>query len=434
MSVSAAILTVTTIPQYIKERWEDLRGILGFGDSDVDLLDCRVSVIAGGNVNYAFGLTITTSSSASSSSSSDHVQTKELFLKQAPEFVAIFGPDGFPLTSQRMQLEMDVYDEWKKLLEPGLATQYLPTIYYFDKSHMVVIMEFLDGYTLLDHVLVSDHLPSFAALEQIANSLGDFMGKMHAKTHSTVLDPERIEYLRQHYENRDMRDIQLQFVFSKCYHEATDEQREGLALTPDFMNQVELLKRQYDAQENAGGGLVLSHGDLHPGSVMVNTNNGLTKVIDPEFTVYGPPGLDVGSLLSGYCLAAIHQAFQNNTTAADDIVKHAQAVWDSYTKAFTASYQGSSTTVDSDNNALDILLRDIAVETVGFTVAEVCRTALEFAGGRKWLQFDDPRKKAAAKKAALLLVNNSMIARHENGIELLWNELKEACAMALESR
>ena len=28
----------------------------------------------------------------------------------------------------------------------------------------------------------------------------------------------------------------------------------------------------------------------------------------------------------------------------------------------------------------------IAAEAVGFAVAEVCRTALGFAGGRKWLQ------------------------------------------------
>ena len=42
----------------------------------------------------------------------------------------------------------------------------------------------------------------------------------------------------------------------------------------------------------------LCHGDLHPGSIMVNSD-GICKIIDPEFTVYGPPGLDVGSVLSG---------------------------------------------------------------------------------------------------------------------------------------
>ena len=35
---------------------------------------------------------------------------------------------------------------------------------------------------------------------------------------------------------------------------------------------------------------------------------------------YGPPGLDVGSLLSGFVLGAIHQAYSNNPAAVETIV------------------------------------------------------------------------------------------------------------------
>jgi len=72
-------------------------------------------------------------------------------------------------------------------------------------------------------------------------------------------------------------------------------------------NQVAVLKAQYDGKDPACP-CVLSHGDLHPGSVMANVASGKVKVIDPEFTVYAPPGLDVGSLLSGFVLAAVHHA------------------------------------------------------------------------------------------------------------------------------
>jgi 5-methylthioribose kinase len=322
--------------------------------------------------------------------------------------VAIFGPDGFPLTSERMQREMDVYDEWKALLGAELTAKYLPNIYYFDKSHMVVVMEFLDGYDLLDHVLV-DHAAGDYYHPQVATSLGDFMGKTHAQTHSSKVDDERRAYLTQHFENREMRDIQLEFVFTKCYKEATDEQRSGLTLTPAFMKEVELLKNQYNGQQTDS--LVLTHGDLHPGSVMVDSN-GNTKVIDPEFTVYGPPGLDVGSLLSGYCLGAIHQAFSNNPQAVERIVDGAQAIWDAYSKAMM------------EGGISQDLLKEIEIESVGFTVAEVCRTALEFAGGRKWLQFEDAEVKSAAKKAALQVVDKCMVARHTGGMDLLLNEMK----------
>mmetsp|Transcript_289 Transcript_289/g.712 ORF Transcript_289/g.712 Transcript_289/m.712 type:complete len:408 (+) Transcript_289:215-1438(+) len=397
---TAKILTVETVPSYIKDHWSGEGGIGKAVVSTTDVVDAEtaikgidVSAIQGGNVNYAFRIKLPA------------LNNKIIFLKQAPEFVAIFGPDGFPLTSERMQREMDVYSEWKTLLGDELASRYLPNIYFFDKSHMAVIMEFLDGYELLDHVLV-DHAGDYN--DKVATCLGDFMGKTHAKTHCSKVDDERKAYLTSHFENREMRDIQLEFVFSKCYKEATDEQRAGLTLTPEFMKEVETLKNQYDGKNTSS--LVLTHGDLHPGSVMVDPA-GNTKVIDPEFTVYGPPGLDVGSLMSGYCLGAIHQAYSNNPDAVKRIVDGAEAIWKSYCDAMTEGGLGD-------------LLKEIEVESVGFTVAEVCRTALEFAGGRKWLQFEDSETKSAAKKAALQLVDRCMIARHDGGMKLLLQEMK----------
>ena len=270
---------------------------------------------------------------------------------------------------------------------------------------MVIAMEFLEGYELLDHVLVSEHCNVHP---NVASHLGDFMGKTHAKTHSSQIDAARKEYLTNHYENRPMRDIQLEFVWTKCFKEATDEQRAGLNITEAFMKEVELMKSQYDGKTHS---LVLSHGDIHPGSVMVDPD-GKTKVIDPEFTVYGPPGLDVGSLLSGFVLGAIHQAYSKNPTAVEAIVKGAKDIWDAYVKAL------------KEGGISDEIIKSIEIEAVGFTVQEVCRTALEFAGGRKWLQFEDPDTKMGARKAALQVVDKCMIARHEGGMQLLLDEMK----------
>ena len=112
MTVTAAqILTAETIPNYLKDRLDELKVI--------DTVEgIKVDAIQGGNVNYAFCITLGNGNT--------------VFLKQAPEFVAIFGPDGFPLTSERMQREMDVYSEWKTQLGEDLASKYLPNIHYFD--------------------------------------------------------------------------------------------------------------------------------------------------------------------------------------------------------------------------------------------------------------------------------------------------------------
>jgi 5-methylthioribose kinase len=286
---------------------------------------------------------------------------------------------------------------------------------------MVAVMEFLEGHTLLDHVLVDSNLSTMDPA--IAAGLGEFMGKVHAATHSSTLSTEQKQAYVTEYENREMRDVQLEFVFTKCYKEATDEQRAGLNVTPEFLQEIELLKQQYNGQSNS---LVLSHGDLHPGSVMVDPTTGSVKVIDPEFTVYGPPGLDVGSLLSGYCLGAIHQAFSSDTnpqaaTAVDSIIAACHAIWESYV---TALKSGGITDA--------ALLKSMEVETVGFTVAEVCRTAMEFAGGRKWLQFENSATRAASKKAALQLVDQCMIARHEGGMALLLERLKAVATTAVQ--
>mmetsp|Transcript_21487 Transcript_21487/g.44168 ORF Transcript_21487/g.44168 Transcript_21487/m.44168 type:complete len:126 (+) Transcript_21487:268-645(+) len=125
MTVTAAqILTTESVPQYLKDRWDSEGGLgskLG-GTADDALEGIAVSAIMGGNVNYAFCIRLPA------------LDNKAIFLKQAPEFVAIFGPDGFPLTSERMQREMDVYSEWKELLGETLDKKYLPEIYYFDSE------------------------------------------------------------------------------------------------------------------------------------------------------------------------------------------------------------------------------------------------------------------------------------------------------------
>jgi 5-methylthioribose kinase len=112
--VAAEILTIETIPAYLGTRLNALKGVVDSVDSVV-----KVEAILGGNVNYAFCITLD--------------DGMKVFLKQAPEFVAIFGPDGFPLTSERMQREMDCYSEWQDLLD-GEVADLLPDIYYFDSK------------------------------------------------------------------------------------------------------------------------------------------------------------------------------------------------------------------------------------------------------------------------------------------------------------
>ena len=116
---SDKILTAETVPQYLNDHAEEI----GVCPPNANL---TANAILGGNVNYAF--------------CAIEVETnKKIFVKQAPEFVAIFGPDGLPLTSARMKQEIAVFEEWKGILGPELCAKYLPNIYKFDSKYILVL-------------------------------------------------------------------------------------------------------------------------------------------------------------------------------------------------------------------------------------------------------------------------------------------------------
>lgn len=95
------------------------------------------------------------------------------------------------------------------------------------------------------------------------------------------MSAERAAQLSQDFQNKELRAVQLEYVFSKCYH--TEEGRE-LRGDQTYMIEVERLKALYKGEQGAGG-LALCHGDCHAGSVMVDALKGSVKIIDPEFAV-----------------------------------------------------------------------------------------------------------------------------------------------------
>jgi hypothetical protein len=78
----------------------------------------------------------------------------------------------------------------------------------------------------------------------VAAGLGTFMGVTHAATHESVIGPAAALELKVAFENRPMRNVQLEYVFSKCYREAAA----AAPLRDDaaFMAEVAQLKAAYD--------------------------------------------------------------------------------------------------------------------------------------------------------------------------------------------
>lgn len=386
----AAILTQDTVADYVTKNASQINVF----PPDASL---AATAIQGGNVNFAFCVR--------------SIDGKAVFVKQAPEYVAVFGPDGLPLTSTRIQKEVAILKEWTTILGDE-ADVYLPKVHYFDDENKVFVMEFLEDFVLLDHHLVAS--PSPATELSIATQLGEFMARTHLATHSSKITSDRAAFLTIEYENRALRDIQLEYVFTKAYKEESSQLSTEFKVDDRFLAEINALKARYNGEVGAGN-MSLCHGDLHPGSVMVKIGDATqVRVIDPEFTVFGPPGLDVGSLFSGYILAAVHQSY----TTTNEEVK-AESV-SSITKGVAAAWETYSS-VMRKGGVTDEIIREIEVETVGFAVAEVCRTALGHAGMRLWLQFDDKEVHEAAVETALSIVQKCMTTRHDGGIQVLFD-------------
>jgi len=386
-----SILTVDSVSDYVSKHAAEINVF----PPDAEL---TAEAIQGGNVNFAFCVRSSCG--------------KSVFVKQAPEYVAVFGPDGLPLTSTRIQKEVSILGEWKAILGDEADT-FLAALHYFDDENKVFVMEFLEGFLLLDEHLVSPKLTPNAD-KQIAIQMGTFMAKTHLATHSSKVSAERAAYLTTEYENRALRDIQLEYVFTKAYEETSEQTSTGFDVDDQFRSEINALKARYNG-ETGSNNFSLCHGDLHPGSVMVKIedDDANIKVIDPEFCVYGPPGLDVGSLLSGFILAAVHHSYSDSEAetknkAVRSINEGIKASWDAYKSVLSGSIASE-------------LIREIEIESVGFAVAEVCRTALGHAGIRLWLQFDDPKVKEAAVQKALSIVQKCMTARHDEGMKVLFD-------------
>lgn len=368
-----SILTTETLPAYLTEHSAAI-GVLG-----VDAV-VTCTELHGGNLNYAFHAT-----------DGQH----SLFVKQAPDFIKCFGPDA-KLHRERMQLEVDVYQRWGEQLKED-ATKYLPQIYFFDPASMVFVMEFLGSHTLLEELLQTQA----AIPHPVWESIGAFMSFSHARTHSTVVSEDRALKLHEEFKNPVLREIQLAYVFSKCYQDSENpagkDNSQGIALGTDeaFMAEVEMLRAAYRGEQAQNR--ALCHGDLHAGSLMVNCESGSAKVIDPEFCVYGPPGLDLGSLLASVVICALNARFGAPQASSAWAVQAVTAVWDSYSQRLRA--EGLS----------EDILQQIAADSIGFTCAEVARTSLGFAGVR-CLQLEGDEHKAALD-AALGLVRRCMLGR-----------------------
>ena len=236
----------------------------------------HVSEMGDGNLNFIFRI----------KDSDEH----SVILKFAPPYLRLLGP-SFELPQNRICVEMHTLSYFQTF-----APSYLPKILHMDEKESAFLMEDLSEYETLQKRQLTHPIEL-----DIYAKLGDFLGLLY--THKPPLKEEG------YFENDTLKSISEHYIFRYpiiSNHEALT--------VPSFLSQVKQsalfhtnLTRLTELFCSSKETLV--HGDLHTGSVMIRGIN--IKIIDAEFSFFGPIGFDVGTLFAHILFGEIYAKHQN---------------------------------------------------------------------------------------------------------------------------
>ena len=236
--------------------------------------DLTVKEIGDGNINYIFKV-------------ENKIDGKSIVLKQADK---LLRSSGRPLDLARSKIEANILR-----IENNLAPHFVPEIYFYDEIMCVLAMEDISEYKNLRTELVAGKIfPNFA------DNISEFLSRTLLLTTDLFMDKFEKKKNVKEFINPELCDISECLVFTEPY----DNNKNRNIITPGNEEFVE--KFLYENEDlhfailklrekfmNYSQSLI--HGDLHSGSIFINEKG--IKIIDPEFSFYGPMAYDVGNVI-----------------------------------------------------------------------------------------------------------------------------------------
>lgn len=244
----------------------------------------RGEEIGDGNINYIFRVI-------------EDETGKSVVLKQADKFLR---SSGRPLDLDRNRIEAEILK-----LEGECAPEFVPKVYRYDDIMCVIVMEDISAYKNLRKELIAGKVfPKFA--DEISSFLVDTL----LPTTDLVLDRAEKKDRVRAFVNKELCDISECLVFTEPYVNDRDrnivipENMEYVKkhLYDDIELRAEAAKLKNNFMNNAQA---LIHGDLHSGSIFINEDG--MKVIDPEFSFYGPMGYDIGNVIGNLFFSLVNR-------------------------------------------------------------------------------------------------------------------------------
>ena len=236
--------------------------------------DLTAKEIGDGNINYIFKV-------------EDKINGKSIVLKQADK---LLRSSGRPLDLSRSKIEANILK-----IENDLAPNFVPKVYLYDEIICVLAMEDISEYKNLRTELLAGKI-----FPNLANNISEFLSKTLLLTTDLFMNKFEKKKNVKEFINPELCDISECLVFTEPY----DNNKNRNIITPGNEEFVE--KFLYENEDlhfailklrekfmNYSQSLI--HGDLHSGSIFINEKG--IKIIDPEFSFYGPMAYDVGNVI-----------------------------------------------------------------------------------------------------------------------------------------
>jgi len=248
-----------------------------------------VEEVGDGNLNQVFFVTAEDGGGAG------------LVLKQALPYLRVAG-EGWPLTLDRMRIETQCL-----LLHNEIVPSLSPRVFAFSEEQSWVGMEFLHRHQVMRHTILASKSISGAGKD-----VGEFIGTVAYSTSEMSMTASEKRDLSSNFSNPALCDMQEQFVFTNPFMFSPENswnpllEEEVVAVRGDSQLKLAIAEAK---MEYINSSEALLHGDLHTGSVMIES--GLegpnTKIIDPEFAFFGPISHDIGTFIANLAIGVLAQ-------------------------------------------------------------------------------------------------------------------------------
>ncbi len=301
-----------------------------------------------------------------------------VIVKQALPYVRLVG-DSWPLPLTRAFFENHALTRQAKR-DPGSV----PEVYYFDEEQALIVMEFLTPHVILRHLLMAGKKHP-----TLAKTMGEFCARtLFRGSDLSMKTADKKADVALFAGNVELCDITENLVFSDPYFDAEmnrhtspqlDDIVARLRADIDLKVEVQHLKSAFCSNTET-----MLHGDLHTGSIMVSDDE--AKVIDPEFVLYGPMGLDIGMLLANFWMAYFAQPGHiDDAERRDDyqewILSVVEEIWSVFCDEFSRLWRTERTGILYEKTLYEDQGHMLASEqALGHRLNAIWQDSLGFAG------------------------------------------------------